>query len=453
MNSTWREFTAKLLFLLFISSNSFAFSLLPDEVKDALKYMDLEKYTSTVNSYQQICNVSDANLGVLDQTNYQNICNTMMSTSYCKDIPKEKRVSCEDFSQNEIDVTSWYFVKKCATGLWESIKDLIIFLKAAIIWAVENFDGETLQKRIDTGGEFYNSIVNYLSIEFEKAMETAKGDDCLILGKEKCKKTEAAEAVFSNILTKAFKTIGGLIQKEYIKLGCYEPEERVQRICKAIGDVTMPPAFAIGLIIKGPALLRKTKKITGLFDDAPPNKRVAALKEIADKFPDPKVKKMADNMQIDYVKNNSAKPKHGFGDFHKKPGESLNKALERAKAEGFITAKIENGKVVIPQNFKKINIPEGTNAYAYIQELEQRGYRGLRLTKDGVLEQNIMQGPDFLLPSLHRQLNGDAAEAYAPAIALISNNTSTDELLTLVGDGNSSTKGIHKGWTEVESWR
>ncbi len=272
MNKIWRKLTAKLLVSFLISSNCLAFSLLPEEVSDALKYMDLEKYTSTVNSYQQICNISDENLGVLNQENYQNICNTMMATSYCKDVPKEKRVSCENFSQNEIDVTSWYFVKRCAGGLWESIKDLIIFLKDAIVWAVENFDGETRQKRIDTGKEFYNSIVNYLSIEFEKAMETAKGDDCLILGKEKCKKAEAAEAVFSNILTKAFKTIGGLIQKEYIKLGCYEPEERVQRICKAIGDVTMPPAFAIGLIIKGPAMLKKTKKLAWMAKEKIENK-------------------------------------------------------------------------------------------------------------------------------------------------------------------------------------
>ena len=407
MNKVWRKITAKLLVFFLISSNCFAFSILPEEVEDALKYMDLEKYTSTVNSYQQICNISDKNLGVLDQSNYQNICNTMMATSFCQDVTKEKRVSCEDFSQNEIDVTSWLFVERCAGGLWESIKDLIIFLKDAIVWAVENFDGETRQKRIDTGNEFYNSIVNYLSIEFEKAMETAKGDDCLILGEEKCKKTNAVESVFSNVLTKAFKTIGSLIQKEYIKLGCFEPGERVQRICKALGDVTMPPAFAIGLIIKGPILLSKTNKIGWLAKEkvaleVSPNKRSALANERT-RVTDQLILNMHKKWRDGFIKNN------GYEAVREKP------------------------------------IPiETSDPYKLKTELESKGYDGLSV-KDGQLQQNINQPGEKIVPELNAKLNGGPAKDYANAIV--------GKKLFQESDVSDLLDDIHNIWMKHNDWQ
>ena len=110
------------------------------QVQKLLPRVSQLKGSLQANSYKQMCHSESEQFKVLNEGNYRNICNLLINSPECAEIPKDKRVSCEDLNQNKIDTTSWYFIKSCANGLWHSIKDLIIFVKDAIIWFVQNID-------------------------------------------------------------------------------------------------------------------------------------------------------------------------------------------------------------------------------------------------------------------------------------------------------------------------
>jgi len=196
-----------------------------------------------------MCNISIKDIGAIDEKNYQNICNFVIASKHCSKVPVDDRVRCDQIDDNKIDTLSWGFIKNCGIGLFDSIIDFVKFIKDIVVWTIENINSEKRNKRIQNASVFYQSLQNYIAIEYYKALANHETDSV--------PKLAAAKDVFAQVFKLAVEKITRTIEKSYVNFGCFKPEIRSEKVCKAFGDIIMPPAMAIGVIMKGPKLLSK----------------------------------------------------------------------------------------------------------------------------------------------------------------------------------------------------
>lgn len=99
-----------------------------------------------------------------------------------------------------------------------------------------------------------------------------------------------------------------------------------------------------------------------------------------------------------------------------------------------------------PLNEKPVPLQPGETAEQALARYNREGFNGLRINENGVLVQNIMQDPNLIVPSLHADLNGRAALAYAPIVDEIGVDPSADSLAR-------ASQQVHDEWIRLESWR
>lgn len=198
---------------------------------------------SVENLYRNKCGPRDGTTDNL-KSNYTPICEILRESETCKDVPEEDKIECIDFEEeNSIELISFRALGLCAWGLLTALKDLFVFLKDAILGGLGYLtNSETRNKVNDAVGEYADSLMQYVALEYDKELDKGHG------------KARASINIAGTLLSDLFGKLSAAIQEEYYGLGCYRNGARIERVCKIIGDVTMPPAIALALIFK-------TKKI------------------------------------------------------------------------------------------------------------------------------------------------------------------------------------------------
>lgn len=217
---------------------------------------EIVKAGTVVNTYESVsCREVDFTSDLEFKEQWKSICNVVVNSELCKDIEKEDLLSCNDSDENSLNVKSFKFIKNCGIGFfYESLKDFIVFLKDMVVGVGSFiFDGDYRKNVTGKAGEYYDSIKNYIAIEYAKEFDRTGS------------KAKAMANVGGHFTSLVFKKIGQAVEKSYDQLGCYTQSKRQELMCKAVGSFIVPPAVALGLVFKGPALasklLEKSRKV------------------------------------------------------------------------------------------------------------------------------------------------------------------------------------------------
>lgn len=242
-------------------------SLYAVEVDDVIGMLDFEKNTSTSSSYERVCLNPELRGQTIDEANFTQICNIFSNSPLCQAIEPEQRVNCNQYEQDEIDITSWNFISNCASGIWRSIKEMVEFLKDAVVWLVTDsvdFVTELAKKIPEQSGDFYSSVKNYFSIEWQKAMDEHEG--------EWFQRAKASRDVFHGLIGSMVQKLVDKLTTDFNQLGCYAPEHRSEKICKAVADLTIPPTgMFISLFSKGTKYLNRISNASKNLDSQGPD--------------------------------------------------------------------------------------------------------------------------------------------------------------------------------------
>ncbi len=215
--------------------------------------------TSAINTYEKICNVelNLSNANPITNTQWGGMCEVIKKSEVCKGIDKEDLLDCSSAKSNEIDFISFGFIKDCLWGVWKSLKELFLFVWDALKWIGKTaIDSEYRDKQIETIRKYYDMAMNYFAVEYEKARDDGYG------------KYEAGGVVAKEVFNSILSTLGDIIGKEFYKFGCYNRDSKGENLCKLVADIFAPPAFAIALIKKGPALLKSSGKFAKYFSNS-----------------------------------------------------------------------------------------------------------------------------------------------------------------------------------------
>ncbi len=254
---------SRIIFILIFTFSCISPSLKAIEISEYLEILDLEKTTSTSQSYYRHCLSEAPENTTLDEENYRNICQSFANSPLCESIEAEERVSCTQIEENEIDVTSWDFISSCGAGIWKAVKEMAIFLKDAVVWLVTDsvaFTTELAKKLPEQASDFYESVRNYFTIEWQKAMDDHEG--------EAFQKAMASKDIFQNLMTTMMTKLTDKIKEDFNQLGCYKPEYRSQKICESVAYLTLPPSTLFAsLFLKSTKFVDKIMRLD--LPDAP----------------------------------------------------------------------------------------------------------------------------------------------------------------------------------------
>jgi len=256
------------------SSTLFAFEFgVPNFMKETKNAFSK---SSTINTFNKICkdkvDLSDPSINIDKQWGV--MCKIVRESDTCKEVKEEDRVDCNSKqSENEIDFTSWNFISNCGSGIWKSIEEMWDFLKKGATWAW-NFstDSDKRSASLQKGGEMYNMAMGYLAVEYEKERAKSKYDKMVLFPDSR-----ASFETSRKLLSKMFSKIGDIISTEFYQLGCYNKELRAERTCKVVNDILFPPVFAIGLLMKGPKILKNTGRFAKYYSKNKSVKKSRAL--------------------------------------------------------------------------------------------------------------------------------------------------------------------------------
>ena len=228
----------KILYIfLFFSLLVTTFSSQGDELKL------LPKMGTTVNTYDHLCPPLE---GQGFNKDWLNICNVVKKSETCKNVTKDKILRCNSKSplENEIDYTSWEFLRNCGIGVFNSAVDFFEFLYDLTAGVANyTFESEFRTKKNNKIKKLVDSTMAYVSIEIAK--EKDKG----------LSELEAITKVSKDLVSAFMRGLKSKIDHEYYELGCYHPEARSEKLCHAIGTLIVPPYIALKLITKtGPMI-------------------------------------------------------------------------------------------------------------------------------------------------------------------------------------------------------
>ncbi len=215
------------------------------------------------NSFDGLCsNKSLYDNKVLTNETVLAMCNVVKKSKLCENVKKEELRSCQLNSQvsesSPLDLLS-----SCATGLFESIKDLLDF-----VWQVMKFawsNATDTKKRSETTAQasaYMESASLYLNIEYEKSYEESSSP---------FRKMKALSNMGESIAKMIMGLVQTVIEKEVQEFACLNQEAKTKYTCKLIGDLFFPPAFALALIKKGPAALKSIGAIAKAFEKTTAN--------------------------------------------------------------------------------------------------------------------------------------------------------------------------------------
>lgn len=238
-----------------------------DNLKSLSFLEQLSGGTSTVNSFKKVCDVEGDYLSEPTVEEYNKVCNFMVGNELCAGIEKDDLVDCQDFRHNEANFTTFWWLWNCVSAGLSIIKDLLSFIKDAVLWVFGGPEkwGDTWEE----AKEFKESMSNFLAIEYQKEKDKGVSNSKAVLN------------VAGTVIKSLMDDLGDMIGTNYTRLGCYKPQVRREKICKTVLEITVPPAMAIGLIMK----FRKARALKlnkrREFEESERKKR-ARLKKIED---------------------------------------------------------------------------------------------------------------------------------------------------------------------------
>ena len=212
----------------------------------------LNSLGSVTDTYEYICQSNNSNEGPISQTNYQNICHIVRDNEVCKDVPEEEKLACKDIEENSLDMSlfSSVFDWDCWRGIWQSAVNFFEFIVGMIKGSLGYvFDSDYRDEKNEALGEYYDSFMNYLAIEFDKAREETDSD------------YDATLLVAKDIAEKGMNAITEMIKETYFTLGCYNQSARQARVCEIVGEMIMPPIAAVALVFKSAKVVKKLKTV------------------------------------------------------------------------------------------------------------------------------------------------------------------------------------------------
>lgn len=167
-------------------------------------------------------------------------CEIVTKSDTCQVLPPEDLRNCSEKNnavENGIDV-----IVGCAKGLFNSVKELLSFLWEAAKFIWNNVtDWDEAASSYDAVGSFAQSIKLYLFTEYDKAYEKA----------EFPKGLNAAREVSSKIFQFLGSKISEILEDQYTKFGCLNPEAKTRKVCHVIGDLVLPPAAFFAFLKRG----------------------------------------------------------------------------------------------------------------------------------------------------------------------------------------------------------
>jgi len=72
----------------------------------------------------------------LDQS-AQNICQVVINSELCEDVPKEDRINCT-IVENSTESSTWNYIKGCVKGAFNSVKEILAFIWDVLKWVWSN---------------------------------------------------------------------------------------------------------------------------------------------------------------------------------------------------------------------------------------------------------------------------------------------------------------------------
>ncbi|MCY4524265.1 MAG: hypothetical protein OXB84_05965, partial [Halobacteriovoraceae bacterium] len=206
-----------------------------------------------VHAYFEICdNQYGLNLDLPLTGQLQNMCQIVVNSDLCKDVQKEHLLQCESLRTDPL-VDFWEYVKGCSSGYFNSASNLLEFAGAILKWAWRN---TTAREAREETMEFTDEVMLYLEIEFEKAYANTYPPH------RRMKALMQMGGAISKIL---FDKIRDIIQLKFKQFSCLNYEKKSQIMCKAIGDILIPPKSALALIKHGPKAIAMFKNLRKAF--------------------------------------------------------------------------------------------------------------------------------------------------------------------------------------------
>ncbi len=209
--------------------------------------------TPTLHAYQDLCGeVPSSNLN----TQISAICDIVLKSPICKDVPEEKRLNCH-LIENNSQANAWDFLKGCAKGVFESIKNFLNFIWEIMKWVWDNAtDSEKRTETVEQASEYLNIVKLYLHTEFEKAYDNTSSP---------FRTVKALKSMGGSLANLILKSLTNLVSQKYQELGCLNFEAKSQVVCQFVSDIFAPPAAAIALIKFGPKVIKSFPNLKEAF--------------------------------------------------------------------------------------------------------------------------------------------------------------------------------------------
>lgn len=285
-------------------------------------------------------------------TSIYGLCDVVVKSDLCKDLPPEDLLNCKKISTGIPDKNAWSFIKGCATGVFESVKDMLSFIWDVMKWVWGNAtSSEARSTTGDQASAIMSSTKMYLHTEYQKAYA---------LNSEPSREAKAVAAMASKIGGIILDKVTGYIKQQYEQLDCLNPEAKSKYICGALSDIFIPPAGALALLKYGPKAASKFPNLKKLFKKRSPESLLITntFVQVAKRFPElEKVQSTIGNEKmrtVDTVNHPRDIP------FEESDGFRPVKSVEMRKRAGELDPEISNS---IKTSYNALNDREALTEY------------------------------------------------------------------------------------------
>lgn len=217
----------------------------------------------TMSTYEYLCQTQH----MTPVSGLGNICNVVVKSEVCRNVPKKDLLKCNDIEKTQ-QLDAWEFIKGCAGGVFNSVKDLLDFFWEIMKWAWDNTtSSEARGKTSQQAREYLSSAKLYLNTEYQKAY--AKSSPPMREMKAVGTMTGAMGKMILNAITDT-------VQKNYREFGCLNFEAKSEHICKLVGDILIPPAGFVAFLKYGPQAVKQFPNLKKLYAKDKPKAQATA---------------------------------------------------------------------------------------------------------------------------------------------------------------------------------
>jgi hypothetical protein len=167
-------------------------------------------------------------------------CEVVVKSDACKDVPASDLRNCNRAQSPLAEGID--FIKGCATGVFNSVRDLMSFLWEAGQFIWDNLtDLRRAAQTVDRASQFANSIKLYIYTEYDRAYESASTPRGL----------NAARSVAQSMMGFLVRSLMNMLQESYHQFGCLNNQAKSEKVCKLVGDFLLPPAGFFAFLKNG----------------------------------------------------------------------------------------------------------------------------------------------------------------------------------------------------------